>query len=131
MFVDNLGQDHRPGCELTNGLRTLDILTNAVRRSYEMVWRSYEMVQKSFVRRSLAFVRVTVTKPLSVRRQSWTRSSTRLRTYERSTNGLRTLVSYGLLIKKILRNCLKIVRTAFVAVLNDILYVTEPLLNDH
>ena len=35
------------------------------------------------------------------------------------TNGLRTLVSYGLL-KKILHNGLKIVRTAFVAVRNGI-----------
>ena len=36
------------------------------------------------------------------------------------TNGLRTLVSYGLLLKKILRNGLKIVRTAFLVVRNVI-----------
>ena len=42
----------------TNGLRTLDFRTAALRRPYEMV-------KKSFVRRSQPFVRVFVTKALT------------------------------------------------------------------
>ena len=81
-------------------------------KSTKILRGSHELLTK-FLRRPCG--RLTKRGFVRSAKKSWTRPSTRLRTYERFTNVLRTLVSYGFLTK-ILRNGLKIVRTAFVAV---------------